>query len=171
MARWLDFLAEYDCKIDYRLEKMNAPADRLPLLDLERSVMLGYSIGDLACTTASTKYFSGLEAHLVSTTTYLSEVSIDYSDSETRRRTRQNSKRTVVWSGNVFLRVRGSLRLILQKSGRCLILKSYHDGIGPRLKKAALTMPSDRFWRLSMYREVSGCVKTREDCQRMSFIL
>lgn len=171
LARWLDFLAEYDFKVEYRPGKLNAPADYLSRLNSTASVMEGYDEGDMVCMALSVEEFSILEPHLVSIATYLTGFSIDHLDDEDRRNTRRNGKRFVVWNGNLFCRVRNDVKLVPAVKNRDLILHAYHDEIGHWDVKATRTLIADRFWWSSMYKDVHEYVITCDGCQRMARIL
>lgn len=68
--------------------KQNARAVYLPRLDNGASVEEGYDKEDLVSLAALPDEFSGLEPHSVSIAPYASGETIEYLDSETRRKTR-----------------------------------------------------------------------------------
>lgn len=125
---------------------MNAPANCLSRLHLGFSVEPVYDRGDLACTTVFTEDFSELETHFVLIATYLSALLTDCLRKKIRRKTRENSKKTAVWTVSLFRCVRGSLRLTPHKHLRGLLIKLYHQNTGHWDKKATVTLRSDRVW-------------------------
>ena len=170
LARWLDFLAEYDFKVEYRAGKQNASADFLSRIDTGATVEEGYDEGELACLVTPLDEFNGLEDRLVSIAKYLTGFSVDHLSPEERQKVRRNAKRFAVWDGSLFRRVEKRLKLVPRLDQRMSILQTYHDEIGHWDRNSTRTMLTDRFWWPSMYKEVHDYVKTCEDCQKMTRI-
>ena len=170
LARWLDFLAEYDFKIEYRSGKKNGAADYLSRIDTGVTVSDGYDEGDIACFSVDLSDFQGLEPDLISIASYLSGLSIDHLDPALRHKIRRNARKFVIWEGNLFRRTQKDVKFVPHIINRPNILTSYHDEIGHWDSRSTKRFIADRFWWPSMYKDIFEYVKTCEDCQKMNAI-
>ena len=165
LARWLDFLAEYDFLIEYRPGKNNGSADFLSRISLgDGSQVEGED--ELLCLATLEVNENDMEIDFIQVANYILGARLDGDESE-RRRIRRIAKHYFVWNGDLFRRRFSGLVTVPPISRRPAILKHYHDEIGHWDAKSTAKLVMKRFWWPDVYKEIGRYVKSCEDCQRM----
>ena len=152
LARWLDFLAEYDFKVTYRPGVRNGATDFLSRIAHDGDDQMNSAHeGELACGVGGPgnfplNAFSGLEPALIEINKYLSGFEAGEKDPKLRRRTRRNAKRFLLWNGKLFCRTGGGLRAIPPARMRSDILRASHDEIGHWDTDTTKQFVLERYW-------------------------
>lgn len=172
LARWLDFLAEYEFEIRYRAGGKNGAADFLSRLREGEPNTSEPDDGDLICNAhdADRKQLEDLEPHLRDTYLYLEGEEMEDQDADQRRRVRKNAKRFLSWNGNLFRRTKGGIRFIPPRSARVQILRMLHDNIGHWDVTTTKQFVLDRYWWPAVYRDIYDYVRGCQGCQKASSI-
>lgn len=175
LARWLDFLAEYEFEIQYRPGKDNIPPDFLSRLES------GPAPEDDAHDEGEVQLFLGsaseadaigldMEERLVDIFKYLSGFPYKVGDSKARRLVRKAAVHHVVWEGKLFRRTREGLRIVLNKQDRVKALKFFHEELGHWNPKTTLGFIAERYWWPKVATDVYSFVRSCDPCQRMKGI-
>ena len=170
LARWLDFLAEYDYKIQYRPGKVNAAADFLSRLDGPQETRETSDILAVA-TESETIMFDLLEPSCQEVARYLQGQPLHTTDQRERRAIRRNSKHFLIWAGRLFRRTPNGIRAIPDIPTRVPLLKSFHDNIGHWDHETTRQFTLDRYWWPRVHKDIYEYVRSCHNCQLMRPIL
>ena len=136
LARWLDFLAEYQFEILYRAGSNNKAADFLSRIQVTDAANDHAEEGDLQALAVSNEtpmcddLPDDLESHLIDTARYLLGRKMHESDDRMLSYIKRNAKRYLLWKGKLFRRTYRGLRVIVPQQERVAVLRSFHDEMG-----------------------------------------
>ncbi|CDF33201.1 unnamed protein product [Chondrus crispus] len=147
LARWLDFLAEYDFTVEYRRGSANSAADYLSRIQPKN--------GD-----NPTCQEEGDLALAITTPIYSPE------DLEEKSRMKNNAKNFLVWESKLLRRTIRGLRVVAPISDREKILKGFHDDIGHWDLKTTRQFVTERYWWPTVGMDVGDYVKSCDGCQK-----
>lgn len=168
LARWLDFLAEYEVEIAYRPGDRNKAAD---FLSRHSNIApIEGDEGDLVFTTvteASSELLDGMEPPLQEVIRHLSNQALETDDKNLRKNIRRGSKYFVLWEDKLFRRTGKGLRVVAPMRERVKILRCFHVEMGHWDRAATMELVTDRFWWPSICQDVERYVRTCDSCQRM----
>jgi len=173
LARWLDFLAEYEYVVQHRPGKDNIPPDFLsridngpaPPEDQPDEGELCLFLGAVAEEDVSGWKF---EDRLLDVYRYLSDMPYQLGDAAGRRLVRKSATQFVLWDGQMFRRTKNGLRIILSIPDRVRALRFFHDELGHWSAKATAKFVTDRYWWPNVVSDVYKFVRSCDACQRMS---
>lgn len=165
LARWLDFLAEYDFHVVYRPGTANGAADFLSRQALEEPALgIAEDDGQVAMVTLCDE--RDLEPFLVEIKRHLRGEVIHEHDPRLRRGIRRASKSFLVWNDELFRRTPLGPKIVLPKSIRTQALEMFHDRIGHWNSETSRQFVVDRYWWPKVTSDVYAHVKTCVGCQR-----
>ena len=155
LARWFDFLAEYELEILYRPGSKNCAADFLSRL-LDDEGRHDAEEGDLVCAAAFTHgdMLEDMEPHVQETCSYLEGEEIVEQDVTQRRRIKKNCRRFLAWKGWLLRRTKNGIRTIPSRKTRLQILQSLHEDIDHWDATATKQFVLDRYWCLGVHGDV-----------------
>ena len=166
LARWLDFLAEYNFDIEYRPGEENGPADYLSRSAPEedgRGVEIN-QITALAVIPENRDY----EAELCGIIDFLSSNEIDKTPRELRPWVKRHRHHYLLWDHQLFKRTGHGLRTVPSQNARMGILKAFHDSIGHWDPQTTAQFVLDRFWWPGCRKDIVNFVRSCESCQRFA---
>lgn len=136
LARWFDFLSEYEFTVHEKPGKDHIPPDFLSRYGNDTAP-------DEACGGGEIGLFAGniggdkmvvkdgqLEQRLIDVTGYLSEKPYKEYDEKARRIARKSTVQHVLSSVKLLRRTKRGLRVVLAKPGGVRVLKCFHNRIG-----------------------------------------
>lgn len=129
LARWLDFLAEYDYNMKYKPGSTNSAADFLPR-DAAMSPPIGLDEDEGEVAIVAFEADAGLEPVLVDLRRFLLGMPLLEKDPKARRAVRRLSKSFIVWNHQLFHRTPLGPKLVIPKDLRRQVLETFHDRIG-----------------------------------------
>lgn len=97
---------------------------------------------------------------------YLRGVDMTELDSRHRRLNHLNVKRFLTHDGNIFCRMTAVLRAIPLQNARKNIVRAFHDELGNWDSENTKTFVLDRCWSPEVHKDLSGCVRGCEGCQK-----
>ena len=170
LARWMEFLAEYEFEVKYRPGGKNSATDFLSLLKKEDMDEVDpVDEGGLVCSVeARLSEEADLEPHLIDILKYLSSIEMTELDARRRRLNRRNAKRFMACNNRLFRRTNSGLRAIPPIEARKKIVRAFHDEIGHWDLETTKRFVLDRYWWPTVHRDVNGYVRGCEGCQRAS---
>ena len=160
LARWLEFLAEYDFRTVYCLLKEHLAADylsrsaqRLSNREMANGIVLHVSDkGDF-------------EPLLLDVQKYLTRFKFSAEDGNYDRRVKRASKSYLYAGGQLFRRTVSEIHVIPPWRQRVGILRSFHDNIGHWDLTTTGQFVSYRYWWPKMHRDIHDYFRSCHDCQ------
>ena len=133
-ARLLDFLAEYEFKIEYRPGQQNGAVYYLSRIQhqCENSVEkeIPEDNGELSCAIPeAAPDFSQYELFHADTARYLEGNEMEVTEKRLQFAIRRSAKNFMVWEGKLLRRTPHGLRVIPPKEDRLSILRTFHDEV------------------------------------------
>ena len=168
LARWMDFLAEYEFKVQYRPGNKNKAADALSRLCIgENQRGDTEDDGDFVCSYHN-QVFDGLdlEPHLNDITRYLNGGDVEELDSRQRRLNRRDAKRFLTHDGNIFRRTTAGLRAIPAQNACKNIVRAFHDGLGHWELETTRKFVLVRYWWPGVLKDLADYVRGCDGCQK-----
>lgn len=170
LARWLDFLADYEFEIRYRSEISNKAADFLSrmthgdrAISHDESEVMNLTMSDKPLHYAPTD----LEDWLQYVIRHLSGQPSTKETGKEKAEIRRKSVKFVLWEGHLYRRGMNKLAVVVPRNERKKAIHHLHDTIGHWDVKATHYLIKDRFWWPGMPADVAHYVKTCHACQRM----
>lgn len=173
LARWLDFLAEYEFEFQYRKGSLNKAADFLSRIKHGEEVIEGTDEGDLLCVLSeeiSEAASFDLEEELVEVVTHLSGKCSTGRNKQEKAGIRRRSKNHVLWQGRLYRRGKKGLTVVVRRGDRRGVVKALHDEMGHWDTRATQKLVTERFWWPRVHADIAHYVKTCDSCQRMGAV-
>ena len=171
LARWMDFLAEYEFTVQYRPGTENTAADFLSRqTDGARAKVLSdMDEGDLALAFAPEieEPFEDLEPFCQEVARYLLGYQLVETDANKRKSIRRAAKNFLIWDDGLFRRTPKGPRAIPTRNARPALLRCFHDDIGHWDVATTKQFILDRFWWPDVHRDIHLYVRSCHDCQVM----
>lgn len=162
LARWMDFLAEYDFEVKYRAGGKYGATDFLSWL---RAGLPFDENGEdeegLVCSIPASlpEHTKGLEPHLRYTYWLLETQEMVEQDSRKRSSIKRNAKIFTTWSGRLFRRTKKGFRPVPGMGKRVEILRLLHDNIGHWDEASTRQFVLTRYWSPTVRRDIFDYVK------------
>lgn len=165
LARWIDFLEDYELKIMYKSGADNRAEDFLPRHALAESAPeMGADDDHLALVALEATL--DLEFPLLDIKRYLLGQEIKVSDVRLRRNVRRTAKSFLTWNGELFRRTGLEPKIVVSRYLRTQILTMMHDKIGHWNPEKTSQFAVERYWWPEVTAEVFAHVKSCKGCQR-----
>ena len=174
LARWMDFLAEYQFEVVYRAGHSNGAADYLsrievgPLPEEEEGNLHALAVDSERSLTGDIP--EDIEPHLQDTARYLLGRPLIENDYRMRKYIKRNAKRYLLWNQMLFRRTKKGLRAIVPQSQRVAVLRTFHDGVGHWDLQTTRQFVASRYWWPTIGPDLYDYVKSCEGCQFASSI-
>lgn len=166
LARWLDFLAEYDYVTKHRKGRLHVVPDFLSRIEGKvASENEGQDEGDLVTVVQEESEY---EPELYEVFWFLKDGTIEKTDPQYRRTIRRRAKSFVLWEGRLFRREGKSVVPVVPIVHREGVLHFLHDSMGHWDANTTRKMVMERYWWPKVGKEVFRYVKTCDACQRMA---
>ena len=132
LARWMDFLAEYEFTVQYRPGTENTAADFLSRqINAVKAELSDVDEGDLALAILqSDEPFEDLEPFCQEVARYLLGYPLLETDSNKRKTIRCAANNFLIWDDGLFRRTPKGPRAIPTRRARPALLRCFHDDIG-----------------------------------------
>lgn len=170
LARWLDFIAEYDFEIEYRNGSSNKAADFLSRIQHGEEVVGGFDEGEVMCVLVESQTREDLAADLEPT---LQEIAWHLSGwplaelcSNQKASVRRRSVEFVRWEGRLYRRSRNRPLAIVPRAEKQGVLKALHDDLEHWEAATTHTLVADRFCWPGVRGDVATYARTCDTCQR-----
>lgn len=168
-ARWLDFLAEYNFKIEYKPGEENGPADFLSRLmygEKEQSQPKLNQVCVVGPETVDAK--RDYEKEIVGMIQFLTLKDISSVENDVRKWVKSNASNFFITKDGLFRRTAQGIRVVPDIPLRSKIMRTYHDEIGHWDVETTKQFIFERFWWPKGYKEITDYVRGCHDCQLFS---
>lgn len=166
LARWVDFLSDYEFEIAYRPGEKSKPADFLSRYSMGGAATNGDEWYLLLTIGTSKQFLDGLEPNIQEVVRHLSGAPMKSEDKNARNNIRRGAKNFLMWDDNLFRRTQRGLQVVAPIYERVKILRCLHDEIDHWDRTGTMRIVTDRFWWPSVRKDVERYVRTYDPCQR-----
>ena len=162
LARWMDFLAEYDYNVVYKAGVENKAADFLSRHAWhEPALESGDDEGQVAVVIEE----PDLEPHLLDIKRHLEGRPVQVGDPRLRRNIRRASNSFLVWDHQLFRRTPHGPKVVVPRHLRERAIKMFHDSIGHWDGETTQQFLAERFWWPRMVGQMYAHIKSCKGCQ------
>lgn len=162
LARWLDFLAEYDFRIVYKPGMDNKAADFLSReAHMAPAIDTGEDEGEMAFVVAEEP---NLEPVLLGIRRNLLGKDMLVQDDHLRKNARRAAKAFLLWGDDLYRRTSLGPKIVLPKHFREQAIKIFHDHVGHWDITTPQQFIGERFWWPRMLQDVAAHVKSCKGC-------
>ncbi len=164
LARWMDFIAEYNFEILYRAGNLNRTADFLSRLEEGPS---DEGVEDTLDVCAIVE-LDGLEKKLIDVSNFIQGFNMNDVADENKDWVRRNAKLFTIWEGKLYRKTSAGLRVVPPIESRKRILEIFHDDIGHWNLTTTRQFVMERYWWPLCHKDIYEHVKTCNGCQKSS---
>ena len=168
LARWMNFLAEYNYRVVYKPGKENCAADFLSRhAHSDPAIDTG---DDEGLVMVAVPAQVDLEPALQDIKLHLEGKEMVTEDVRLRRNARRAGRHFLVWNNQLFRRTTLGPKVVVPRQLRQRVLRMFHDSIGHWDVETTRQFIAERFWWPRMPVSISHHVRSCDGCQRAAAV-